>query len=292
MVSLDTTRHSTLHAARRGYQYADLLVKQLQKREGTTVDLTGAAVKGSTNVTGKFTINEWCLLSLFLQERLKSSPNSCSMQIEITHQPIQLIRTNPRSPLGRCFDNIVYVSHSYAGWLGTDLAVAYPKDVNAMVLTSWSTAVNFTPFASTELEPVSILDPRKFPKLQLGCIAVKTQSNRTSLFYASDYSQQVAAYDFATADTWTIGETGNLGFVLPPVNYTGPLYIATGVEDKLFCQPPIAACQTILKDTQQFFPGVERFGFTAVENTGHTLMLHKSAQQTFAKIHTFLDAFL
>lgn len=214
------------------------------------------------------------------------------LHIQIIHQLIDAIRTNSKNPLGRTFGTVVYASHSYAGWLGIGLANAYPKDVDALVLTGFSASVDFSPFTSTQLDSASLLDPRRFPGLQLGYITIKQEVRRTALFYAGAFSHAVAARDYAFADTWTIGETGNLGFVLPPASYTGSLYLATGVEDVLFCKPPIATCEAILNSTRQVFPAVTKFGYVAVPDTGHTLMLHDSAQQTFAAVHTFLDTTL
>ena len=214
------------------------------------------------------------------------------MQIEIIHQIINAVRTKSKNPLGRTFNKVIYVSHSYAGWLGIGLANAYPTDADAMVLTGFSAAVNFTPFAFAELESYSRLRPAVLPGLPLGYITFELESQREADFYAGAYSKTVALADYALEDTWTIGETGNLGFVVPPPSYTGPLYLATGVNDKIFCEAPLSACQSILSSTQELFPGVTKFGYTAVSNTGHTLMMHNSAQQTFANVHTFLDQVL
>ena len=214
------------------------------------------------------------------------------MQIEIIHQLINTVRTTLKNPLGRTFNKVIYVSHSYAGWLGISLANAYPTDADAMVLTRFSAAVDFGPFASANLISASRLRPALNPGLPLGYIAFELESQREADFYFGDYSPAVARADYASEDTWTIGETGNLGFVVPPPSYTGPVYLATGVNDKLFCQSPLSECEAILNSTKGFFPGVETFGYTAVSNTGHVLMMHYTAQQTFADVHAFLDGAL
>ena len=214
------------------------------------------------------------------------------LHIQIIHQLIHTIRTNAKNPFGGIFDTVVYASHSYAGWLGTGLANAYPKDVDALVLKGFSASVNLKPFAATQLESASLLNPTRFPGLQLGYITVEQECQRTALFYAGAFSQAVAALDYAFEDTWTIGETGNIGFVVPPTSYTGSLYLATGVEDVLFCKTPVTTCEAILNGTRQLFPAVTRFGYVAVPKTGHTLMLHDTAQQTFADVHTFFDTTL
>lgn len=211
------------------------------------------------------------------------------LEIQIEHQIINAIRTDSRNPLGRTFDSIVYVSHSYAGWLATGLVDSYPSDVDALVLTGFSASVNFTPFATTSLESASRLNPVRFSDLQLGYITPSKESQRTELFYAGAYVAAVAVWDYLWEDDWTIGETGTLDFVTVATEYTGALYVVTGVDDILFCQTPKATCEKILNETRSlFFPSVTTFGYAAIENTGHTLMMHKTAQQTFADVHTFL----
>jgi len=214
------------------------------------------------------------------------------LDIEILHELVNIIRTTPRNPLGRNFGTLVWVSHSYAGWLGTGLALSHPTDFDAMVLTGFSSFVNFSPFETTNLQSASLLQPTHFPGLPFGYITTAEESQREGLFYAGDFNQNVVKLDYLLQDTWTIGETGNLGFVVASTGYTGPLYVVTGVEDILFCETPLAVCEGLLNDTHQLFPGVTEFGYNAIENTGHTLMLHDSAQQTFSSVHNFLNRVL
>jgi pimeloyl-ACP methyl ester carboxylesterase len=212
------------------------------------------------------------------------------LDIEIIHQLIHTVRTNPLNPLLRTFSKIIYVSHSYAGWLGSGLANAYPTDADVMVFTGFSAAVSFAPFFNTQLASASILNPARFLGLPLGYITTAQAAQRTALFYAGGFSQAVAQQDYAMEDTWTIGETGNLGFVVPATSYTGALYVTAGVEDILFCQTPITTCEQILNDTRTaLFPSVEKFNYSAIENTGHVLMMHYSAPTMFSQVHQFLD---
>lgn len=212
-----------------------------------------------------------------------------TLDIELEHQLINTIRNEKSNALGRTFDTIAFVSHSYAGWLAMGLAYKYPSDINALVLTGFSSSVDFSPFVNTTLESASLLEPLRYGSLPLGYITTTEESQREKLFYAGNYSPAVVLWDYLWQDTWTIGETGSLGFALSPTGFTGALYLATGVDDILFCQTPLSKCKTILNNTRSVFPEVTKFGYVAVENTGHVLMMHNSAQQTFADVHTFLD---
>ncbi|TVY30656.1 hypothetical protein LHYA1_G001159 [Lachnellula hyalina] len=214
------------------------------------------------------------------------------LQLDILHQLIETIRSIPRNGLCRTFDRIVYVSHSYAGWLGTGLAAAHPKDVDAIVLTGFSVAFSNSGFESTQVVSAANMNPKRFPSFPLGYITIAQESQREALFYAGGYSHIIAEQDYAVQDTWTIGETGNLGFFVPAVNYTGPLYITAGEEDIIFCTAPGATCEDLLNSTRELFPGVTEFGFKAISDTGHTLMLHDSAPEMFAEVHDFLGKVL
>ncbi|QKX57690.1 uncharacterized protein TRUGW13939_04808 [Talaromyces rugulosus] len=288
---------------------------------------TGAAVKGSSAVSGTYRIDgTYCRPSIssisLVWSRLGSEYNWQSyaagqgyltlaidrlghgsnqqhpdpvnivqgtLDIELEHQLINTLRNDKSNALGRTFDTIAFVSHSYARWLAMGLAYKYPSDINALVLTGFSASVDFSPFVNTTLESASLLEPLRYGSLPLGYITTKEESQRKELFYAGNYSRAVVLWDYLWQDTWTIGETGSLGFTRSPTGFTGALYLATGVDDILFCQTPLSECETILNNTRAVFPAVTKFGYVAVENTGHVLMMHNSAQQTFADVHTFLD---
>jgi pimeloyl-ACP methyl ester carboxylesterase len=223
-----------------------------------------------------------------------------SLSTEIVHRLIESIKCRRDNPLGRKFDTLVYVGHSYGSLMGAALTAHYPHDVDALVLTGYSFP-NFdaSSFANAEILPAA----RKTSKssifdrsLPLGYITFGRESERESGFYAGRYDKDVALVDYEYGDQWTTGETGNFGFLsIPPVNYTGPLFIATGVQDVLFCAPPQSKCESILQSTHAvWFQGVvdEKFGFYAPDNTGHCLTLHYSAPETFRRVHAFLKGVL
>jgi pimeloyl-ACP methyl ester carboxylesterase len=211
------------------------------------------------------------------------------LEIQIEHQILNSIRASPENPLGRTFGKIVYGSHSYGGWLGIGLAHLYPSDIDALVLTGFSAGVTFVPFETLQLISASLMKPERFPLTPLGYLTVKEKSQREHLFYGGAYRKAVVEWDYATEDTWTIGETSALSFVVPPTDYTGLVYVATGMDDLLFCQTSKATCETVLNETRGLFPAVTNFGYAAIPNTGHVLMMHESAQQTFAYVHNFLS---
>ncbi|CAH0026877.1 unnamed protein product [Clonostachys rhizophaga] len=213
-----------------------------------------------------------------------------SFHIEMIHKLISIVRNQSGNPLGRTFNKVVYVSHSYGGWVGTGLIARYPKDVDAMVLTGFSTVPNFAPFANSKLRSAALLAPGRFPGLPLGYITFGESSGRKAAFFAGNFDPAFPALDYASQETWTIGETGSLGFTsTSPVDYTGPLFLATGADDAIFCQPPKTACEALVQNSKQFYPNVKKFGFFVPENTGHTLTRHYSAPATFAKVHRFLN---
>lgn len=58
------------------------------------------------------------------------------LNVEVLHSLITAIRSNSKS-LGRNFDKVVYVGHSYGALMGNPLARQYPSDLNALILTAY-----------------------------------------------------------------------------------------------------------------------------------------------------------
>lgn len=81
---------------------------------------------------------------------------------------------------------------------------------------------------------------------------------------------------------------------MPVTGYRGPVFIATGEEDYIFCHTEGKTCETILQETLAgFFPeiGSEVKGYFVPKKTGHCLGLHYSAPETAREISTFLGRF-
>ena len=218
-----------------------------------------------------------------------------SMHIEIIHQLTKVARTGSPSPLGaifgRRFDKVVLVGHSYGSYLGSAVANRYQAEVDALVLTAYSSTIDFDKLITAKWASAGDIDPVRFGGLRKGYIAQANGSERAAAFYSGGFDPAIPAADFAYADTFTDGEFGALGVLLEPaVNYTGPVLVVTAAEDGLTCQRPLSRCYEILEKTwKDNFPNVVDYSFLAPEDTGHDWMLHYSAPETFVRVHDWLE---
>jgi hypothetical protein len=62
------------------------------------------------------------------------------------------------------------------------------------------------------------------------------------------------------------------------------------VEDVFFCEAPRERCEGHLAAAGDAFPDAASYEFFAPEETGHDLTLHYSAEETFRRVHDWLDA--
>lgn len=140
------------------------------------------------------------------------------------------------------------------------------------------------------IESAVTLMPYRFRGLQLGYVATTKEAQREAAFYAGAYNHSIPQVDYAYEDTVTDGEVAGLALLLQPaVGFRNPVLIVTGVDDAIFCTPPLATCETVLDNSKDFFPNSTNFQYAAIPATGHCLSLHYSAPATFLRAHAFLD---
>lgn len=236
------------------------------------------------------------------------------LEVEIIHQIIASLRKpasqgggipSAQIPSFAAGGKVVYVGHSLGSTLGNSLSLRYPADVDAYVLTGFSSTfsppINFL----FDMYPAAALGISRLASLPYGYITSRTESIRTSTFYAGQYDANLAHVDFAEhLDTYTIGE-GSTGAAMVPVpGYTGRVFLASGELDALFCDGGAAAggatpsssfsydiCKNILIKTRpDLYPNVpaSRFGWYVAKKTGHSLALHYSAPHTIVAILKWL----
>ncbi|KAK0726297.1 Alpha/Beta hydrolase protein [Apiosordaria backusii] len=220
------------------------------------------------------------------------------MHVEILHQIMAAVRNkSPPSPLnvlGRGYDKVIWVGHSYGSFLGSTIARQFPADADVIVLTGFSTTENFTDVLTVSWTAAAHHAPAT-GNLPFGYLTLANEADRTSVFYAGDFDPALPPLDFWLEDTITDGEAAVIPILLEPApEYTKPVFVATGAQDVFFCNDPtVAECEAKLaKSRVDFFPNVaeDDFGFFAPDRTGHDIHLHFSAPLTYAAVHDFLDA--
>lgn len=216
------------------------------------------------------------------------------IQIDIMHEIFSAVRSRnaPLNVLKQAYDKVVFVGHSYGSYLGAALATQYPADADALVLTGYSSYLDFDDVINAEWVSAADHDPSWFgADLAKGYVAMADAAQREAAFFAGGFDAAIPPVDFAYEDTLTVGEIGALGAILgPAVGYTGDVLAVTSVQDAFFCEAPADKCEAHLAATADSFPDASSYEYFAPDNTGHDLTLHYSAGETAARVHDWLDA--
>ena len=211
-----------------------------------------------------------------------------SLEASAIHSVVKLLHSG-NNALGRAFDHLTFVGHSYGSITGSAIARMYPEDFDSMVLTAFSSQTIFpSPNLDLRAEPAAGVSP-KFRGLNSGHLTSTTQCGVESAFYAGAFDPAVVAVDFRHHDILTVGEIGSvtLGFQTAE-DFKGNILLVTGDQDRIFCPISLGTCRSILNQTKQLFPQADHFDFHIPSETGHTIMLHRSAQNTFSFVTNWL----
>jgi len=214
------------------------------------------------------------------------------MHVEIMREIMTAARDkkSPVNVLGRGFKKVVFVGHSYGSFLGVALAEQYPTVADALVLTGFSNYLDFDAVINAKWVSAATHDPTRWAGVPQGYVVMGEAAERV-VFYDGNYDHAMPAVDFQFEDTLTVGEIGALSAILGPApSYNGPVLVPTPVQDVFFCEEPLAQCEYHLNATRSSFPNASDYDFFAPDNTGHDLTLHYTAQDTFRRVHEWLDA--
>ncbi|KAK4495388.1 hypothetical protein PRZ48_013719 [Zasmidium cellare] len=279
-----------------------------------TSDITGLLKSfPTTTVTGDYIIaGRYCEPAKPVADRhqtLQILPNGllvCQVPFnaETLHGVIEAARAGQIG--GRQFQKIIWVGHSEGSLIGDSLAQRYPDDVDIYIQTGWIPFLiigGFGLIAAGGYIPAVLADTVKFAGVtDLTYLAGTNKGGVEGNFYAGPYSHQVADYAFANRGTVTTGEflTVFLG-ELPAPGYKGPLLAMNGERDQAFCArlptDPLVGYRgdcgegslsyTALDQT--LFPNAAPFEYVNLDDTGHNIGLHYTAQRNFIA-HDFLAA--
>ncbi|KAH9216638.1 alpha/beta-hydrolase [Leptodontidium sp. 2 PMI_412] len=218
--------------------------------------------------------------------------------VEVVHAIAQLAKA-PDSTLPRAFQKVIYIGHSVGSVTGNALNVKYPHDVDATILTGFSSSLPQNPPVVNFLVPASVEDPKRFGSLLPGYLQVSSEPAVIASFYSpGGFDPALAHFDFETRDTITVGEIVTLDYsVARAPGYTAPLLVSTGEFDELYCNPratpnQTASCKTpsgnILAQTEALYPSAKPYTWNEVSNAGHNWPLHFAGQIGFKAAHDWL----
>lgn len=245
--------------------------------------------------------------AVFMYDRLGSGTSSHPVSTDITtaadayilHQLIQTLRL-----LG--FKDINSIGHSYGSGIALKEAALY-KDVGRLVLTGYlhvpsNPAINAGNYPANQ-------DPA-FAGLNLdggyltsrpGVPSTGQPPARQTSFYSSSADPAVIAYDDEHKDLVSL--TGLLQFIAernaPASSNIAsqvkiPVLSVAGDKDAIFCYNlDLLNCNDtagVRTHEAAYYTGASSFTYKSVADTGHSLTLHPSANESFKAINKWLTA--
>lgn len=229
---------------------------------------------------------------------------SFSAQVEVLHQVIAAVQgKGPVLPLPHGYNPIVYVGHSYGSMLGDGLAAKYPNDVQALVLTGFSSIFTFKDPAlapNVKFLPANQVDPVRFGSLPDGYEMFANFLDVDRLFWwLNGFDFTLEKLDFSIRGTTPAAEDRTLPTKFPiATSYQGDVLVATGQHDAPFCSAlgvpqNMTDCGTstqgLVADVSKLFPAASSFEAYLVPDAGHVWQLHFTANEGFGVVHTWLN---
>jgi pimeloyl-ACP methyl ester carboxylesterase len=215
------------------------------------------------------------------------------IEVGIAHALVQLLRAGHIAATS--FAHVASVGHSFGSIQTVGLTSQYPEDLDAAVLTGFSTgsAGGLSLFvAGLNLAIASLNSPLRFADLPNAyLIASSAISNQFDFLRAQNFP--AANLDIAemTKQTFSIGEVFTIGDPsIPSPKFTGPVDVVDGSDDVPFCQGnclyPVNMAAAVLKE---FYPNAANGSdWYIAEGAGHGLNLHYQAPAVYAHILGFL----
>nr|POE74580.1 hypothetical protein CFP56_37111 [Quercus suber] len=218
------------------------------------------------------------------------------------HDLVTQIRAGITGQLLRAYSYLVHIGNSLGSTTGNWMAACYPEDFDAMVLTGYSNAVDLS-LAGVSLNlplPAVLQNATRFAGVPLDYVTSSVEASLTNSFFGNpsvvDFDPEMAHLFFERRDVVSLGDVlsqylpGNAPF---SPKYKGRVLVLTGENDQAFCGlgssliSPNTMCGSLLKDTGSLFPAAD-YNYQSISRTGHAIILHKSAQQTFKVAHDFI----
>ncbi|KAK4499902.1 hypothetical protein PRZ48_008088 [Zasmidium cellare] len=214
--------------------------------------------------------------------------------MEILHSLITRLRRGTYTPPP--FETVIGVGHSFGSAITQGLTAAHPTDLDAAILTGFSTNATGMPMFNLGQNPTiaSLNQPYRFSSLNNGFFVVASPvSNQQTFFTYPNFDPHILSLADATKGTVTIGElfTAGSAVVKPAPKVTFPVAVVAGNEDLGFCAGNCSYPENVLAEVgPALYPGVEngRFETLRVVGAGHGLNLHFGAHEAFEWIQGFL----
>ncbi|KAG9229822.1 hypothetical protein BJ875DRAFT_521889 [Amylocarpus encephaloides] len=230
------------------------------------------------------------------------------LEVELVHQIIGQASAG-MSPLRNLkFDKIIYTGHAYGSIIGNNLVVRYPADVDALgkeTFPSWfisTLTYNLNLFDSNPINkfvgPAKDIVPERFASYEQGWTTFLDIVTLQQFFYTPKiFDPRALQEDFKNRGVISIGEiaTATAG-PRAAFGFTGPVLIATGKDDLLFCGTgPLGsradcgnATSGQVANTRDIFPRSRNFEAYVVPNAGSAWLNHYVAREGIQHVHAWL----
>ncbi|KAF2764662.1 hypothetical protein EJ03DRAFT_281615 [Teratosphaeria nubilosa] len=221
-------------------------------------------------------------------------------EMALYHDLVTQIKTGTTGQLPRTYSDLTYIGNSYGSVIGDAMAGEYPADFTHVILTGFTKTVlpSLRGVAMQAPLPAATVWPARFAGLAPGYVTSSVEQARTNSFFGShqyvDFDSEVAQLFYAREDVVSLGQfvSTYVGIVASP-QYTGRVLVITGEQDEAFCGPgssalePNPRCGTLLASTGSLFTNAD-YNYHSVPRTGHSSLLHLTAQTTLKAAHQFL----
>ncbi|KAL9599936.1 MAG: hypothetical protein Q9219_003498 [cf. Caloplaca sp. 3 TL-2023] len=214
--------------------------------------------------------------------------------VEILHELTQLLRAGKIG--SRSFKNVIGVGQSYGSLVQLAQNAKYPQDVDAAVLTSFTSRVQNLPCTISTNHPTiaNVNDPSRFGSLPPGYLVHETPiSVQLPFFRHPFFDQKIFDAVYAAKDTYTLGQQFTLSSIFGPARaFKGPVDVVVGQHDFPFCLgqcdvPTDQASATISALYPFRGPGSSRY---IIPDVGHLFNAHYKANLAFNQINSFVRA--
>ena len=217
------------------------------------------------------------------------------LQMETVHAVIKQIKSGNAgiSKPG----TYIFVGHASGSSLGASLAQTYPDDVDALVLTAYSSgsSINTSLTLSQQYEPAAISDPKRFGNLSYGYLLGNSLAARTAaLYYQGHYDPTIPISDYSSRGVQALGERFSQGPEVEPA-FKGKVLVVTGANDQVVCgSTPARECSLVsdaVMNVNATFSSSTGFEYY-IPQTGRNVNWHYQAPVTFDVTFQKLDYLL
>ncbi|RAK95954.1 alpha/beta fold hydrolase [Aspergillus ibericus CBS 121593] len=213
------------------------------------------------------------------------------VDVSVLHGLTTLLRTGHVG--SHAYATVIGTGHSYGSIVQLAQNVNFPSDVNATILTGFTTTFTYLPYTVFANNPAIArqADPARFGNLSNGYLVTDTRISFQLPFFRSPYfDPKIFELQFQARNTYTVGQQLTLsGIYAVASSYRGPVAVVAGEYDFAFGGG--AVTESLLASTLETLYPEAAAGSTSyvVPNSGHVINAHYSAQQQFSQINAFLE---